>query len=87
MDVPQQPLSLLDGDATLQDLGVALLVELSFNNDEGLSVARELSSLSLVRREDLTDEVVEIRDPPIGQRVRLHYWILINLHDLRVRRC
>jgi hypothetical protein len=87
MDVPQQPLSLLDGDATLQDLGVALLVELSFNNDEGLSVARELSSLCLVRREDLANEVVKIRDPPIGQRVGLHYWILIILHDLRVKRC
>jgi hypothetical protein len=41
VDVPQQPLSLLDGDATLQDHGVALLIELSLNNDEGLSVARE----------------------------------------------
>ena len=31
------------------------------------------------------EEVVEVRYPPVGQRVRLYHWILIKLHDLRVR--
>jgi hypothetical protein len=52
---------------------VALLVELSFNNDEGLSAARESSSLPLVHHEGLTDEAIEIRDAPIGKRVKLGY--------------
>jgi hypothetical protein len=73
VDVPQQLLSLLDGVATLQDLVVALLVELSFNNDEGLSAVRESSGLHLVHQEGLVDEAVERRDPPIRQRVELCY--------------
>jgi hypothetical protein len=41
VDIIQQSLPLFDRDAVLQDLGVASLVEFSFNNDEGLSVVRE----------------------------------------------
>jgi hypothetical protein len=86
VDVPQQPLSLLDGDAMLQDLGVTLLVEFFLNDGKGLSAARKPSGLCFIHREDLTDEAIKIGNPPVGQMVRLYYWVLINLHDLRVRR-
>jgi hypothetical protein len=56
---------------------VALLIELSLNNDEGLSVARESLGLCLIHQEGLADEAVEIRDLPIEQRVELCYWILV----------
>ena len=36
VDVAQQPLSLFDDDAALQDLGVASPVELTLNKDKGL---------------------------------------------------
>ena len=36
MDITQQLLPLFNGDAALQDLGVASPVELAINNDKGL---------------------------------------------------
>jgi hypothetical protein len=63
VDVPQQPLSLLDGDAALQDLGVTLLVEFSLNDDKGLSAMRKPLGLCLVYWEQLADEVIEVREP------------------------
>jgi hypothetical protein len=86
MDVPQQPPSLLDGDAALQDLGVTLLVEFSLNDDKGLSMAHKPSGLHFICPEDLTNEAIKIGNHPVGQMVGLCYWVLINLHDLRVRR-
>ena len=50
MDIAHQPLPLFDGDAALQDHGVASLVELPLNNDEGLGMTREPLSLHFVRR-------------------------------------
>ena len=50
MDITQQALPLLNGDAALQDLGVALPVELTLNNDKGLGATRESSSLCFVHR-------------------------------------
>ena len=84
MDITQQLLPLVDGDTTLQDPGVASLVKLSLNNDKGLSVMRELPSLCFVRRQRLAEKVVEVRRPPVGQRVELRRWILVKLHDLGV---
>ena len=39
MDITQQLLPLLDGDAALQDPGVASPVELALNKDKGLGAA------------------------------------------------
>ena len=49
VDVSQQLLPLFDGDAALQDSSVALLVELTLNNNEGLGTMRELLGLRFVR--------------------------------------
>jgi hypothetical protein len=56
---------LFDRDAALQDLGVTLIVKLSLDGEEGLSMAREPSSFRLIRWEHLTDEAIEVRGPPI----------------------
>ena len=85
MDVFQQVLSLVGGDATLQDSSVAALVELPFDDDEGLGVMREPSGLCLVSREHLVEEAIEIRCSPVGRRVRLQHWIFTEFHDLGVR--
>ena len=50
VDISHQLLPLIDGDAALQDPGVALLVEFALNKDEGLGMTRELPSLRLVYR-------------------------------------
>ena len=50
MDITQQLLPLFDGDAALQDPGVALPVELALNNDKGLGMTSEPSSLHFVCR-------------------------------------
>ena len=50
-----------------------MLVELPFDDDEGLGVMRELSGLRLVGREHLVEEAIEIRCSPIGPRVRLRH--------------
>ena len=83
MDITHQLLPLFDGDVVLQDPGVASPIELALNNDKGTMC--ELSSLHFVHRQCLMEEVVEVRRPPIGQRVRLYRWILVKLHDFRDR--
>jgi len=85
MDVFQQVLPLLSGDATLQDSGVAALIELPFNDDKGLGVTREPSCLRLVGREHLMAEVIEIRCSPVGRRVELRHWVFDEFDDLGVR--
>jgi len=52
---------------------VATLVELPFDDDEGLGATRELSVLCLVGREHLVEEAIEIRCSLVGQRVGLHH--------------
>ena len=84
MDITQQRLPLFDGDAALQDLGVASLVELTLNKDKGFGAMREPSSLCFVYWQCLMEEVVEVRHPPVSQRVRLYRWILVKLHDFGV---
>jgi hypothetical protein len=72
---------------------VTLFVKFSLDDDERLSVARESSGLYLIRRERLTDEAIEERDPSVRQGVGpcrwvlvgLPHWILVDLHDLGVR--
>jgi len=76
---------LFNGHAALQDPSVASLVELTLNKDKGLGMTREPLSLHLVCRQRLIDEVIELRHPLVIQRVRLYRWILVKLHDLRVR--
>ena len=63
MDITQQLLPLFDGDAALQDPGVALLVELDLNNDKGLGATSKSLSLHFVCRQHLMEEVVEVRHP------------------------
>ena len=52
---------------------MATLVELPFDDDEGLGATRELSVLCLVGREHLVEEAIEIRCSLVGQRVGLHH--------------
>ena len=85
VDITQQLLPFFDGDAALQDPGVASPVEVALNNDKGLGATREPLSLCFVRRQRLMEDVVEVRRPLVGQRVGLYRWILIKLYDFRVR--
>ena len=84
IDIAQQLLPLFSGDAALQDSGVASLVEFALNKDKGLGMMREPPSLCFVRRQRLTEEVVEVRHPLVNQRVWLCRWILVELHDFGV---
>ena len=83
MDIAQQPLPLFDGDAALQDPSVASPVEVTLNKDKGLGMTRMPPSLHFVHQQRLTEEVVEVRRPPVGQRIGLYRWILVKLHDFR----
>ena len=72
MDITQQLLPLFDGDAALLDPSVASPVELALNNDKGLGMTREPPSLHFIRRQCLMEEVVKVRRPLVGQKVRLY---------------
>ena len=52
---------------------MAMLVELPFDDDEGLGTTREPSSLRLVGREHLMEEAIEIRCSLVSQRVGLRH--------------
>ena len=84
VDITQQLLPSFDGDTSLQDPSVASPIELVLNKVKGLDSTREPPSLRFVRRQRLTEEVVEVRCPPVDQRVRLYHWILMELHDHEV---
>ena len=71
VDITQQLLSLFDGDAALQDPGMASLVQLPLDNDKGLGATCESSGLRLVRGEYLAKEVIRVSRPPVRQRVGL----------------
>ena len=64
---------------------MATLVELPFDDDEGLGATREPSSLRLVGREHLMEEAIEIKCSPVGRRVGLYHWVFDEFHDLGVR--
>ena len=64
---------------------MASLVEFAINKDKRLGAAHELLSLHLVYWQHLMEKVVEVRHPLVSQRVGLYRWILVKLHDLRVR--
>ena len=66
VDIAKQMLPQLDGDAVLQDPGVASLVEFALNKDKGLGTTHEPPSLHFVRRQCLMEEVVKVRRPPVG---------------------
>ena len=85
MDIAQQPLPLFDGDAVQRDPSVASLVEFILDKDKRLGATRETPSLRLVRRQRLTEEVVEVGRPPVDQRVGLCHWVLFELHDFGAR--
>ena len=50
VDISQQLLPLFDGDATLQDPGVASSVELTLNKDKRLGMMHEPLSLCFIHR-------------------------------------
>jgi hypothetical protein len=85
VDVVQQHLSLLDGDASLQDPCVALFVELFPNDNERLDVACDPSCFCLVDQECLADEAIEVWGSLVGWRVGLCLCIFVDFHDLGVR--
>ena len=64
-------LPLFDGDAALQYPGVASLVEFALHKNEGLDAMCEPSSLYLVRRQRVIEEVVEVECSLVDQRVGL----------------
>ena len=82
VDIAQQMLPLFDGDAELQDPGVASFVEFTFYNNEGFRVTCESSSFHFVRWQRVTEEVVKVERSPVDQRVGLCCRILFKLHDL-----
>ena len=83
VDVAQQKSSMFNGDTELQDPGVSLFVEFTLYKNEGFGTTYEPSSLRLVRRQRVMEEVVEVECSLVIQRVRLYRWILFKLHDLR----
>ena len=63
---------------------MAVLVELPFDDDEGLGATRELSGLCLVGREYLMEEAIKIRCSLVSRRVELCHWVFDEFHDLWV---
>ena len=60
VDIAQQKLPLFDGDTELQDPGVAPFVEFFLYKNEGFGVMCKSSSLRLIHRQCVTEEVVEV---------------------------
>ena len=71
VDITQQMISLFDGDAALQDPGVASFVEFALYKNKGLGTMCEPSSFCLVHGQHVTEEVVEVERSPVDQRVGL----------------
>ena len=65
---------------------MALFVEFAFYKNDGLGATCEPSSFRLVRRQHVTEEVVEVECSPVIQRVGLYRWIPFKLHDIETRR-
>ena len=65
MDIAQQALPLLNGDAALQDPGVASFVEFALYKNEGLGVTCEPSSFRIVHWQCVMEEVVEVECSPV----------------------
>ena len=61
---------------------MASFVEFTLYKNEGLGAMCEPLSFRLVRRQRVTEEVVELECSPVDQRVGLCRWILLKLHDL-----
>ena len=69
VDINQQLLSLLDGDASLQDSRVASFVELLSDEDKKFGSSSQPTCLHLVIGEDVTEEVIQVGPPPIFHSV------------------
>ena len=65
VDIVQQALPLLNGDAELQDPGMASFVEFALYKNEGLGTMRESSSFRLVHWQRVMEEVVEVECSPV----------------------
>ena len=86
VDIAQQALPLLNGDAALQDPGVASFVEFAFYKNKGLDAMHEPSSFRLVCWQRVVEEVVDVERSLVIQRVGLCCWTFFKLHDLGVGR-
>ena len=84
VDIAQQMLPLFEGDAALQDPGVASLVEFTLHKNKGLGVTCEPSSFRLSCWQCVMEEVVDVECSPVIWRVVLRCWIHFKLHDLGV---
>ena len=62
---------------------MALFVEFTLYKNEGFGAMCEPSSLRIVSRQRVTEEVVKVECSPVVQRVGLCCWILFKLYDLR----
>ena len=69
VDINQQLLSLLDGDASLQDSHVASFVELLSDEDVRFGPSSQPTRLCFVIGEDVVEEVIQVRPPPIFRGV------------------
>ena len=65
---------------------MAPFVEFSLYKNEGFGAMCEPSSLCLVCRQRVVEEVVEIERSLVIQRVRFCCWILFELHDTEAER-
>ena len=59
---------------------MASFVEFALYKNEGLGTTCEPSNFCLVRRQHVTEEVVEVERSLVDQRVGLCHWILFELH-------
>ena len=66
---------------------MAPFVEFTLYKNEGFGATCEPSSLRLVRRQRVAEEVVEVECSLVIQRVELCRWILFKLHDIGTGRC
>jgi hypothetical protein len=82
VEVVQQHLPLLGGDASLQDSCVALFVELFSSDNERHGTVCDPMCFHLVSRERFTDEAIEVWGSLVGWRAGDRLCIFVDFHDL-----
>ena len=66
---------------------MALFVEFTLYKNKGFGATCKPSSLRLVHRLRVVEELVEVECSLVIQRVGLCCWILFELHDIGTGRC
>ena len=77
VDINQQLLSLLDGDASLQDSRVASFVELLSDEDIRFGSSSQPMCLHLVIGEDIAEKVIQLGLPPIFHGIGCRTFLLL----------